>query len=253
MSERVICITGGAQGIGKGMAVHFLRQGYSVAIADIEIEAGEECVDELSGIGPVLFIPASVRDEQEMANAIGEILARFGRLDGLINNAALADPFQAPIDELDLADWQDVIDTNLTGAFLAAKHAVPHLRHTRGSIVNIASTRALQSEPNTEPYSASKGGLLALTHALAISLGPAVRVNAISPGWIDVSAWQKRSQRSTDELREVDHRQHPAGRVGRVEDVAALAAWLVSDAAEFITGQNFVVDGGMTRRMIYAE
>jgi NAD(P)-dependent dehydrogenase (short-subunit alcohol dehydrogenase family) len=107
------------------------------------------------------------------------------------------------------------------------------------------------SEANTEAYSASKGGLVALTHALAVSLGPEVRVNCVSPGWIDVSAWKKRSRASQAALSEADHKQHPAGRVGRPEDIAALVAWLVSDEAGFVTGANYAVDGGMTRKMIY--
>jgi len=120
-----------------------------------------------------------------------------------------------------------------------------------GAIINIASTRALMSEPDTESYSASKGGLAALTHALAISFGPEVRVNCISPGWIDVSAWQKHNRRRPEALSEADHEQHPAGRVGRVEDVAAMAVFLASEESGFITCQNFVVDGGMTKKMIY--
>jgi NAD(P)-dependent dehydrogenase (short-subunit alcohol dehydrogenase family) len=146
-----------------------------------------------------------------------------------------------------------MIRANLTGSFLMAKHAVPHLRAGRGAIVNIASTRALQSEPDTEAYSASKGGLVALTHALAVSLGPDIRVNCVSPGWIDTSGWKKRSRRGQEALRPEDHAQHPAGRVGTPEDVAAMVLYLVSDAAGFVTGQNFVVDGGMTRKMIYEE
>jgi len=134
-----------------------------------------------------------------------------------------------------------------------AKHAVPHLRAARGVIVNIASTRALQSEPHTEAYSASKGGLVALTHALAISLGPDVRVNCVSPGWIDTRSWTKRSRRSSDPLPPEDHAQHPAGRVGTPGDVAELVLYLISDRAGFVTGQNFVADGGMTRKMIYRE
>ena len=117
-------------------------------------------------------------------------------------------------------------------------------RASRGAVVAIASTRARQSEPNTESYSASKGGLVALAHALAISLGPDIRVNCVSPGWIDVKG---------DTLRQEDHAQHPAGRVGRPEDIAALVAWLVGPESGFVTGAEFVSDGGMTRKMIYAE
>jgi NAD(P)-dependent dehydrogenase (short-subunit alcohol dehydrogenase family) len=108
--------------------------------------------------------------------------------------------------------------------------------------VNIASTRALQSEPDTEAYAASKGGLVALTHALAMSLGPRVRVNCVSPGWIAHTS-----------VRRKDHAQHPVGRVGNDQDVAELVAYLISDAAGFVTGQNFVIDGGMTKKMIYQE
>jgi len=130
---------------------------------------------------------------------------------------------------------------------------VPHLRQSRGSIVNMASTRALQSEPNSEAYAASKGGLLALTHSLAISLGPDVRANSISPGWIDVRAWQAHAPANPEPLSATDHNQHPSGRVGTPEDIAAMVAYLVSPEARFVTGQNFVVDGGMTRKMIYED
>jgi len=123
-----------------------------------------------------------------------------------------------------------------------AKHCVPQLRRHRGAIVNIASTRALQSEPDTEAYAAAKGGLVGLTHALAISLGPEVRVNCVSPGWI-----------ARESVRRKDHAQHPVGRVGHGEDIAGIVAYLLSDAAGFVTGQNFVVDGGMTKKMIYVD
>jgi NAD(P)-dependent dehydrogenase (short-subunit alcohol dehydrogenase family) len=148
-----------------------------------------------------------------------------------------------------------VLDTNLTGPLLATRHAVPHLRRATGggAIINIASTRALQSEPDSEAYAASKGGLVALTHALAISLGPAVRVHCISPGWIDTSAYAPRGERGPSRVRDEDHAQHPVGRVGRPEDVAALCAWLSSAEAGFVTGQNYVVDGGMTHKMIWLE
>jgi NAD(P)-dependent dehydrogenase (short-subunit alcohol dehydrogenase family) len=134
---------------------------------------------------------------------------------------------------------------------LCSKYAYPYLKKEKGVIINIASTRAFMSEPNTEAYSASKGGIYALTHALAISLGPDIRVNCISPGWIEVSEWKKKSLRKPAELTELDHKQHPAGRVGRPEDIASLVLYLISDEAGFITGANFIVDGGMTRKMIY--
>ena len=125
-----------------------------------------------------------------------------------------------------------------------------------GAIINIASTRALMSEPDTFAYSASKGGLLALTHSLAISLGPIIRVNAISPGWIDTSGWRRGEAGQAparEALRPIDHAQHPAGRVGRPEDVAWACTFLASDLAGFITGQNLIVDGGMTVKMIYVD
>jgi NAD(P)-dependent dehydrogenase (short-subunit alcohol dehydrogenase family) len=137
------------------------------------------------------------------------------------------------------------------GAFLCAKHALPYLKEQKGVIINIASTRSLMSEPNTEAYSASKGGIVALTHAMAASLGPDIRVNCISPGWIDVSEWRKRSLRHKGELTAADHAQHLAGRVGVPSDVAELALFLASPEASFITAANFIVDGGMTRKMIY--
>ncbi len=126
-----------------------------------------------------------------------------------------------------------------------AKHACRALADRRGSIVNISSTRAFMSEAETFAYSASKGALEALTHSLAISLGPKVRVNAVAPGWIHGGA--------PEALRPVDHAQHPVGRVGRPSDIAAAVAYLVGDEAGFVTGQTLVVDGGMTRKMIYAQ
>jgi NAD(P)-dependent dehydrogenase (short-subunit alcohol dehydrogenase family) len=165
-------------------------------------------------------------------------------LDAVVANAGIF--LRRPIRRLSLDDWHRVIDTNLTATFLLARAAQRPLRSSKGSIVTIASTRTLMSEPNTESYSASKGGLLALTHALAISLGPDIRVNCVSPGWIATSEYNR--------LKRKDHAQHPAGRVGKPQDIAEIVAFLVDrEKSGFVTGANFVVDGGMTRKMIYVE
>lgn len=159
--------------------------------------------------------------------------------------------FKKPISTITLEEWNRIISVNLTGTFLCSKYAAPHVAFRRGSIINIASTRGLMSEPDTESYSASKGGIIALTHSLAISLGPDVRVNCISPGWIDVSEWKKLSLRTVPEHSFQDKAQHPAGRVGTPYDISSMVLYLIDDNNTFITGQNFVIDGGMTRKMIY--
>ena len=244
-------VTGGGQGIGKAIALKLLESGLRVAIAEADAEAGRETEAELKAKGDILFIETDVTREADVRRAIEVTEARFGGLDALVNNAGIN--IVKPLVGLTLDEWHRVIDTNLTSILLFAKHAAPALRAREGAIVNIASTRALMSEPDTESYAASKGGIVALTHALAASLGPDIRVNCVSPGWIDVSNWKKASKRKPAKLRREDHAQHPAGRVGRPEDVAAMVAYLVGPESGFITGTNFVVDGGMTRKMIYAE
>jgi NAD(P)-dependent dehydrogenase (short-subunit alcohol dehydrogenase family) len=172
------------------------------------------------------------------------VTAKFRGLDAVVSNAGIM--LRKPLRALTLAEWQRVLDTNLTATFLFARAAEKPLRAARGTIVTIASTRALMSEPDTAAYSASKGGLVALTHALAIALGPEVRVNCVSPGWIVTDRAAK--------LRRKDHAQHPAGRAGRPQDVAEIVAWLLDgERSGFVTGANFVIDGGMTRKMIYEE
>jgi NAD(P)-dependent dehydrogenase (short-subunit alcohol dehydrogenase family) len=244
-------VTGGGQGIGKAIALTLLERGMRVVIAEADAEAGAETARDYMDKGDIAFVETDVSREADLRRALDETETRFGGLDALVNNAGIN--VVKPLAELTLDEWRRVIDTNLTSHMLLAKHAAPALKARNGAIVNIASTRALMSEPNTESYAASKGGIVALTHALAASLGPDIRVNCISPGWIDVSGWKKSANRKQAKLRAEDHAQHLAGRVGRPEDIASLVAYLIGPEAGFITGANFVVDGGMTRKMIYAE
>ena len=246
LAGRIVLVTGAARGIGFALARELAQHGMRVTAIDQDGPALQQAGMALRERGEVETRVADVGDEDHVGGVIAEIIERDGRLDALVNNAGIADPHNGPIESLTLAEWERRLHTNLTGAFLCARYAVPHLHKAEGAIVNITSTRAHQSEPHTEAYSASKGGLSALTHALAVSLGPAVRVNAVSPGWIDTAGeW--------DQLRALDHGQHPAGRIGHPRDVAGLVAWLLSDAAGFVTAQEFTMDGGMGRRMIYAD
>ncbi len=251
MHGRVILVTGGAQGIGRGIAQAVLGAGGSVMIGDLDAEAGLACLAEWREGERAAFARLDVAREASVKRWIASALKRFGRIDGLVNNAGIVNPHVASVIELSLARWNNYLATNLSGAFLCSKYALPALSEHGGAIVNIASTRALQSEPDSEAYAASKGGLVAFTHALAVSAGPRVRVNAILPGWIATDAWQKPSARKAPKLSRQDHAQHPAGRVGTPEDIGAMAIYLLSSASGFVTGQHFVMDGGMTVKMQY--
>jgi len=246
--SRIALVTGAARGIGLGIAERLIGDGWQVVLTDLD---GPECQQAAQDLGPAArAMTLDVRDEARVREVIQRTEEWHGGLDALVNNAGISDPHSGPLEALELADWQRWLDTNLTGAFLLSKHSLPLLRRRGGAIVNISSTRALQSEPDTEAYAASKGGLDAFTHALAISAGPDVRVNAIRPGWIDTRC---PAQRQAEPLSEQDHAQHPAGRVGQPSDIANLTAFLLGPDTGFVTGQTWTVDGGMTRRMIYTD
>jgi NAD(P)-dependent dehydrogenase (short-subunit alcohol dehydrogenase family) len=247
---KVGIVTGGAQGIGQGIVRRLLDDGMTVTAADCDGEALQELQASVGRPERLHTRVTDVTSEEQVRQLVAATLAQCGRLDALVNNVGIG--INKPVEELTLGEWNRVLATNLTSMFLMVQQAVPHLRAAQGAIVNIASTRALQSEAHTEAYSASKGGVVALTHALAVSLGPAIRVNGICPGWIEVGDWQKAARRQEPHHSESDRGQHPAGRVGTPADIAAMTAFLLSAEAGFITGHCFPVDGGMTIKMVYA-
>ena len=249
--RQAIAITGGAAGIGRGTLLHFHGLGWRVCALDRD----EEALAELRTMFPAtecLALRCDVGVESEVKDAFDEVEGWLGDapLTCLVNNAGIADPYCGPLEDVSLADWNRWMDASLTAAFLCSRAALPLLRRAdAASIVNISSTRSLMSEPESFAYAASKGGIDALTHAMAVSLGPKIRVNAILPGWIETGPWQKGADRAQPDHSESAKSQHPAGRIGTVEDIAEAVEYLVN--AGFVTGTRIVVDGGMTRKMIY--
>ena len=219
-AKPVALVTGGANGIGRAIARHLLDAGWRVGIIDLP-DSGLQRAFPPRNRNVVLHRRRCRARKRPCRARSKTLVERFGRLDAVVSNAGIM--IRKPLRRLTLAEWHRVIDTNLTAAFLLARAAERPLRKARGAIVIIASTRALMSEPNTESYSASKGGLVALTHALAISLGPDVRVNCVSPGWI--------ATKNYGALRRKDHAQHPAGRVGKPQDIAEIVALLLDAQA----------------------
>jgi len=251
--NKVAIVTGGGQGIGKAIVQAFSHQGAHVVIAEQDEEAGQETRQWiLDKGGKATYLACDVANENAIANMIEQVIQALGGIDFLVNNAGLS--LFKPMQELSIADFDKVLHTNLRSVFVCSKYAAPYLEKSgTGAIINIASTRALMSEPDSEAYAASKGGILGITHALAASLSPRVRVNAISPGWIEVRDWKKTSERQQVEHRPIDKEQHLVGRVGTPEDIGRTAVFLCSGESTFITGQNIVVDGGMTVKMVYAD
>lgn len=243
MKSKTAIVTGGARGIGRAICERLAAEA-QIYLVDIDLKQGGQTADQLKAQGfDVIFLQADVADEAQVKSVAEYVQSICGKLDWLVNNAGVSSFAAFP--DVTVEQFDRVIAVNLRSAFLLAKCCVSMLKASgRGAIVNIASTRAFMSEPGNEAYAASKAGLLGLTHALANSLGPDIRVNAICPGWINVS-------QDIAELTEADKLQHPVGRVGVPEDIADLTAFLLSPAAGFITGQEFVVDGGMTKKMIY--
>ena len=221
--DKVVIVTGGANGIGRCIAEEFRSHGAIVYV--IDKAEGDHFIGDIS-------------KKEVLETFAGHVLEKHRSIDCIINNAL---PLMKGIDECSYEEFQHALSVGVTAPFYLVKLLMQHLA-PGASIVNISSSRDRMSQPQTESYTAAKGGIAALTHSLAASLAGRARANSISPGWIDTTG---------TEYTGADAAQHPAGRVGRPRDIAGMVLFLCSDKAGFITGENICIDGGMTRQMIY--
>ena len=231
-----IMVTGGAHGIGKQICLTFLEKGYQVCFMDINEELGKAF--EL-GHDHLHFFFGDVKDQMQLKAFVDFSLEKMKRIDVLVNNACYGKA--GILSNASYEDFDEVLAVGLKAPYELSRLCKDELGKNQGRIINIASSRAFQSEPDTECYASAKGGIVALTHALAISLGPNVLVNCIAPGWIDVN--------DTKEFSKADTNAIPAGKVGHPKDISEAVLFLVKQ--DFITGETITIDGGMNKRMIY--
>ncbi|RKD33464.1 SDR family NAD(P)-dependent oxidoreductase [Thermohalobacter berrensis] len=244
--NKIVLVTGGANGIGKAIAKAYLDFGAKVIIADKDKEKGIKLEKDYNEKGYELFFyEIDLKQGNKIVEMIDFIVNKYDKIDILVNNAGISK--SKSIYDLSIEEWDEILNVNLRSYFITSREFARHMRKKGGGcIINIASTRYLMSEPNWEAYAASKGGIVALTHALAITLGKEkIRVNSISPGWIQNDNY--------DKLRPIDHNQHPSKRVGKPQDIARACLFLSDENNDFINGENIVIDGGMTKKMIYEE
>lgn len=240
---RRVFVTGGAEGIGKAIVKAFRGAGHRVAFCDCNEMAGKETALRTG----TDFYLVDVSDQESLEDSVCQILEKWGDLDVIINNAGISR--FSPITETSVADFDTILSVNLRPAFITSRLLAIHRQslgvpNPYGRIINISSTRYLMSEPGSEGYAASKGGIYSLTHALALSLSEwHITVNSISPGWIQ--------NQDYEQLCAEDHAQHPSGRVGKPEDIARMCLFICQEENDFINGENITVDGGMTKKMIY--
>lgn len=233
---KIAMITGAASGIGHSLANGFAAKGYEVIAIDIIREDFKN--------DHIHYFNADLRSEEQVKDVFRHIVEKFGHIHVLINNGAIS-KFHKPITDITTKEFDDVIHTNLRGSFLCCKEFIQANEGASfGRIINIASTRFHQNEANWEAYGASKGGLVSLTNSLCVSLHDTpITVNAIIPGWIQVHDYET--------LSPIDHSQHPSRRVGKPSDIVNACLFLAEEDNDFINGANVVIDGGMTKRMIY--
>ncbi|MBD7936471.1 SDR family oxidoreductase [Cytobacillus sp. Sa5YUA1] len=239
--NKTVIVTGAGHGIGQGVALAYKREGANVVVADWD--ESNFAMLEAKGLD---CYQIDVQEEADIKRLLEETVEKYGQVDILINNAGIS--VFKPLFELTIDEWDRVINTNVRSVFLATKEAAKYMKHNEmgGSVVNMASTRSAMSEIHSEAYAASKGGIVSLTHALALSLADYhITVNCISPGWIETN--------EQAQLREIDHQQHPSKRVGTPADIAKACLYLTDPENNFVNGENITVDGGMTKKMIYEK
>jgi NAD(P)-dependent dehydrogenase (short-subunit alcohol dehydrogenase family) len=251
LKDRTAIVTGGAKGIGWGIAKIFVEEGAKVVVVDWDEENGKKTADELckSG-GDAIFVKCDVSNEDQVNAMIQKTLQTYGQIDVLVNNAGVG-VYKAFMDATNL-DWDRALNVNLKGQIFCSRGVVPHMQAKgKGAIVNISSVHSFQTVNGVAPYATSKGGVYALTHAMAIDLAPTIRVNAIAPGWIYTPLIQSIFDSYADpaaQRAEVERRALMK-RIGRPEEIGYAAAFLASDEASFITGTQLFVDGGLTAQL----
>ena len=239
--DKVCIITGGANGIGKALVKSFYDQGASIAFIDKDKEAGERVYHLINGDQEGhYFHPGDISTEEDINAFTDEVVKKYGRVDFLINNACFSN--RGLLSNCSYDDFNEILKVGITAPYYLTLR-LKDVFNEGASIVNISSTRAGMSQKDTESYSAAKGGITSLTHAMAMSLAGKVRVNSISPGWIDTS--------NIEEFSLADKLQHPSGRAGTPEDIARVVIFLCDEKSDFINGENITIDGGMSKRMIY--
>lgn len=244
-TPRRVFVTGGAEGIGKAIVKAFCASHCPVVFCDKNERSGEQTAHETGAV----FYPVDVSNKEALESCMNGLLEKWGDVDIIINNAGVSE--FSPITETSVEDFDRILSINLRPVFITSHALAIHRKsqttaHPYGRIINICSTRYVMSEPGSEGYAASKGGIYSLTHALALSLADFhITVNCISPGWIQTHDYEQ--------LRPEDHAQHPSGRVGKPEDIARMCLFLCQEENDFINGQNITIDGGMTKKMIYLE